>query len=132
MSENDALPSRELIWIGASKKDLLGFPKGVLRLMGFALRAAQDGGKHEDAKPLQGFHGATVLEVPVRFEGDAYRMVYTVTFETAVYVLHAFEKKSKHGVKTPKEEIELVRHRLQAARELEALRLEVRRQEQGT
>ena len=100
--------------------------------MGFALRAAQAGGKHEEAKPLHGFHGATVLEVPVRFDGDAYRTVYTVTFASAVYVLHAFTKKSKHGVTTPKEAIALVRQRLLAAQRLEALRREQRGQEQGT
>lgn len=77
----------------------------------------QAGGKHVDAKPLKGFGGAGVLEVVEDHEGGTFRTVYTVRFARAVYVLHAFQKKSKKGVKTPAAELELIRSRLKAAEE---------------
>lgn len=83
--------------------------------MGFALHAAQTGGKHLDAKPLKGFKGAGVLEVVEQHDGNAYRAVYTVRFAHSVYVLHAFQKKSKKGIATPKSEIDLVKERLRRA-----------------
>jgi phage-related protein len=85
--------------------------------MGFALYLAQMGGKHPDAKPLRGFGGAGVLEVVDDFAGDTYRAVYTVRLSTAVYVLHAFQKKSKRGIATPKQDMELIRARLRRAQE---------------
>lgn len=90
--------------------------------MGFALFRAQDGDKHPDAKPLQGFGGAGVLEVIADFSGDTYRTVYTLSLPDAVYVLHSFQKKSKHGVATPKREMELIRQRLREAKEIAAER----------
>jgi phage-related protein len=69
------------------------------------------------AKPLKGFGGAGVLEILDDFDGDTYRAVYTVRFTGAVYVLHAFQKKSKHGIATPKAELNLIRQRLRQARE---------------
>lgn len=83
--------------------------------MGYALYLAQLGDKHDHAKPLKGFGGAGVLEVVEDHDGKAYRAVYTVRFATVVYVLHAFQKKSKKGVATPKSEIELIKKRLEAA-----------------
>jgi phage-related protein len=106
-----------LFWVGSSKKDLKGFPLAVRRTMGFALFQAQAGGKHVDAKPLKGFGGAGVLEVVEDHQGSTFRSVYTVKFAGAVYVLHAFQKKSKKGVKTPKAELDLIRRRLKAAEE---------------
>ena len=86
--------------------------------MGYALYLAQCGDKHLDAKPLRGFGGgAGVLEVVADHDGDTYRAVYTVRFADAVYVLHAFQKKSKRGIATPKREIERIRQRLQQAQE---------------
>jgi phage-related protein len=85
--------------------------------MGVALDVAQQGEKHESAKPLQGFGGAGVLEVIDDFDGDTYRAVYTVKLKGVVYVLHAFQKKSKKGISTPKEEIDLVKKRFKAAEE---------------
>jgi len=76
---------------------------------------AQLGEKAETAKPLKGFGGAGVLEVVEDFDGSTYRAVYTVRFSTAVYVLHAFQKKSKKGIATPKKEIDLVKARLKLA-----------------
>ncbi len=83
--------------------------------MGFALDLAQRGGKHCDAKPLRGFGGAGVLEIVDDFDGDTYRAIYTVKFRGAVYVLHAFQKKAKRGIATPRHEIELIQVRLRAA-----------------
>lgn len=85
--------------------------------MGFALFQAQVGGKHVDAKPLKGFGGAGVLEVVADWEGDTFRAMYTVKFAGAVYVLHAFQKKSKKGIRTPKAALELIRKRLKAVEE---------------
>ncbi len=108
---------KPLFWVGSSRKDLKGFPLEVRRAVGFALFRAQAGGKHIGAKPLKGFGGAGVLEVVEDYEGSAFRAVYTVKFAGAVYVLHAFQKKSKRGVKTPKAELDLIRERLKAAEE---------------
>jgi phage-related protein len=84
--------------------------------MGFALWVAQQGGRPAQAKPLKGVvSGAAVLELAERHHGDAYRVVYTVQFDTAVYVLHAFQKKSHRGRKTPRHDIELIRARLKLA-----------------
>lgn len=85
--------------------------------MGFALRQAQFGGKHRDAKVLKGFGGAGVLEIVDDHDGDTYRAVYTVKFAGAVYVLHAFQKKSKKGIKTPPTDMNVIRQRLKAAEE---------------
>ncbi|MEN6358314.1 MAG: type II toxin-antitoxin system RelE/ParE family toxin [Armatimonadota bacterium] len=108
---------RPLFWIGSSLDDLRSFPEDVRRVIGFALRRAQDGGKHVDAKPLKGFGGAGVLEIVEDDDGNTYRAVYTVKFAGVVYVLHAFQKKSKKGITTPKHEIDLVRSRLKRAEE---------------
>jgi phage-related protein len=83
--------------------------------MGFAFYRAQIGGMSESAKPLKGFGGAGVLEIVEDHHGDTYRAVYTVKFERAVYVLHAFQKKSRKGIKTPQEDMDLVRRRLRIA-----------------
>jgi phage-related protein len=116
------LPSAQkpVEWIGSSRKDLREFPEDVQDLMGYALFLAQAGGKHEDAKPLKGstaFRGAGVLEVVDDYDGDTYRAVYTVRFAGVVYVLHAFQKKSKTGIETPQHEIDKVKRRLKAAEE---------------
>ena len=105
---------RPLQWTGSSRTDLKRFPGPVQDRIGFALYQAQAGLRHRDAKPLKGF-GSGVLEVVARHDGDAYRAVYAVRLETAVYVLHAFQKKAKRGIATPRRELELVRRRLRAA-----------------
>ena len=91
------------------------FPKGVRQTFGQALFDAQTGGKHPDAKPLKGFHGAGVLEVVEDDDGNTYRAVYTVKFAGVVYVLHAFQKKSKRGAKTPVPEVDKIKARLKEA-----------------
>jgi len=110
-------PPKPLFWVGSSRRDLRRFDVEVRRSTGFALWQAQNGGKSIDAKSLRGFGGAGVLEIIQDHDGNTYRAVYTVKFAGAVYVLHAFQKKSKRGSKTPPAEMELIRKRLQMARE---------------
>lgn len=93
----------------------MDLPEAVRDTFGYALHLAQEGKKHDQAKPLKGFGGAGVLEVVEDFKGDTYRAVYTVKFGNAVYVLHCFQKKSTHGIETPKPDMDLIRERLKAA-----------------
>jgi phage-related protein len=113
---------RDLVWVSSSLEDLKGFPEPVRRVMGFALFQAQSGGKHEQAKPLKGFGGAGVIEIVEDFDGNAFRAVYAVRFADAVYVLHAFQKRSKRGIETPRREMEVVRSRLRLARDMDRAR----------
>jgi phage-related protein len=106
-----------VVWIGSSRKDLRAFPEPVKDLVGYALYVAQQGGKHPDAKPLRGFGGASVLEVVENHSGNTYRAVYTVRLPGRIYALHAFQKKAKSGIKTPKSEMDLIRERLKRAEE---------------
>jgi phage-related protein len=106
---------KPLRWVGSSLHDLRQFPEDVKDTMGYALHLAQTGAKHPRAKPLKGFGGAGVLEVVEDHAGDTYRAVYTVRFTLAVYVLHAFQKKSKSGIRTPRKELDLVRDRMKRA-----------------
>jgi phage-related protein len=108
---------KALGWIGSAKADLLSFPHDVVREVGHALYVAQRGGKHDNAKPLKGFGGASVLEVVEDYGGDTYRAVYTVRFAEIVYVLHAFQKKSKKSTATPPHEIDKIKSRLKRAEE---------------
>jgi len=108
-------PLRRLIWVGGCKKDLLTLPDAVQDVFGYALYLAQVGRRHDQAKALKGFGSAGVLEVVEDWRGDAYRAVYTVKFEDAVYVLHCFQKKSVKGVATSKLDMGKVRSRLKAA-----------------
>jgi phage-related protein len=106
---------KPVIWIGSSRRDLREMPQQVRRDIGQALYAAQQGVTDPAAKPLKGFGGARVMEIVERYRTDAYRAVYTAHFDNAVYVLHVFQKKSKSGIATPKQEIELIRRRLAEA-----------------
>jgi phage-related protein len=108
---------KPLRWVGSSKEDVSEFPAEVRRRVGGALWEAQTGRKAPYAKPVKGFGGAGVLEIVDDFDGDTFRAVYTVHFAKAVYVLHAFQKKSKRGIATPKAELDLIEQRLQRARE---------------
>ena len=107
---------RPLIWLGSSRKDLKALPGEVQDGMGFALYQAQCGLKPQDAKPLVGL-GFGVFEIASRFDKDAFRAVYTVHYPQVVYVLHAFQKKSKSGIATPKSDLRKVRERRRAAEE---------------
>lgn len=106
---------KPVIWIGSSLRDLRAMPEQVRRDIGQALYAAQQGDTDPAAKPLKGFGGARVMEIVERDASGAYRAVYTVAFTEAVYVLHVFQKKSKRGIATPKQDIDLIRRRLAEA-----------------
>ena len=109
---------RPVIWVGSSRRDLRGFPREVRREFGQALYTAQQGETDPSAKPLKGFGGGSVLEIVVDEEGGTWRAVYTVRYREAIYVLHAFQKKSKRGIATPKKDIDLIRRRLAEAERL--------------
>jgi phage-related protein len=109
-------------WVASSRKDMKAMPEDVQDAFGFALYLAQLGDKHPGAKPLKGFTGAGVLEVVEDYCSDTYRAVYTVRFADVVYVLHVFQKKSKQGIATPKEEMEKVKGRLKTAEEMHRMK----------
>jgi phage-related protein len=106
---------KPLFWVGSSKEDLLAFPEAVIDEIGTGLSVVQFGGKHPKAKPWKG-QGPGVFEIVEDHRGDTYRTVYTVRFENAAYVLHAFQKKSTSGIKTSKRDVELIGRRLKEAR----------------
>src|SRR5450631_4485435 len=102
---------KPLFWVASSLNDLLAFPEKVQKKIGVALSVAQFGGKHPSAKPWKGT-GSVVFEIVEDYRSDAYRAIYTVRFADAVYVLHAFQKKSNKGIATPRAEIDLIEKRL--------------------
>jgi len=106
---------RPLYWMGSAKRDLLAFPEAVKDSLGTALSVAQFGGKHPAAKPWRG-EGPGVLEIVEDYAGNTFRAVYTIRFAEALYVLHAFQKKSPKGIKTARREVELVSERSKQAR----------------
>ena len=107
---------KTLHWVASAKKDYHAFPDEVQADMGYAVGLAQLGAKHPNAKPWTG-EGAGVLEVVEVHRGDTYSAIYTVRFAGVVYVLHAFQKKSKSGIKTPREDVKLVSERLKRAQQ---------------
>ena len=111
---------KPLYFIAGSYKDLMALPAPVRRFFGYALDIAQCGGKHDAAKVLHGFGSAGVRELVEDDEGGTYRAVYTVQFAHAVFVLHCFQKKSKRGIATPKEDMDIIRARLKVAEALAA------------
>lgn len=106
---------KPLEWIASSHKDLMALPSDVRRRFGYALSLAQIGDQDDAAKVLKGFGGAGVLEVVEDDAGGTYRVVYTVKFAEAVFVLHCFQKKSKSGIATPKADMDIIRARLKVA-----------------
>ena len=108
---------KDLIWMGDSRFMVQSFPKDVKRDVGFSLNYAQLGHKAENAKPFKGLPG--VFEISVPFMKDTYRAVYALKIGNRIYVLHAFQKKSKSGIKTPQREVDLIRARFKDAKRLE-------------
>ncbi len=106
---------KPLLWMGSSLADLCSFPRDVRKEAGYSIHLAQLGDKALNAVPMVGFGSAKVLEVVINSDGDTFRAVYTVKFAKAVYVLHAFQKKSKKGISTPKPDIDLIHRRLMNA-----------------
>ena len=124
MARPHAEGEKELFWVGSSHQELLAFPERVKDRIGTALGAAQFGGKHPAAKPWKG-EGPGVMEIVDDHAGDTYRAVYTVRFTRAVYVLHAFQKKSPRGIRTARADVELIHRRLQRAKEHYAANFEI-------
>ncbi len=116
MARPAAKGEKPLDWVGSSKKSFLAFPEPVKGEMGNALGLAQLGGKHPSAKPWKG-QGSRVFEIVEDYEGDTYRAVYTVRFKEMVYMLHAFQKKSREGIKTTQIDVALVSRRLRVAQQ---------------
>lgn len=109
---------KPLLWVSSSKKDLKEMPKDVITDFGYGLYQVQIGKYPDIAKTLSGFGGASVIELVQDHKGDTFRAVYTIKFADAIIVLHAFQKKSKRGIDTPKQDIELIRSRLKLAEEI--------------
>ncbi len=103
------------LFVGPSRRELKSFPDEVRGRIGHALHQAQSGDEPDSSKSLRGFGGRSVLEIVADFDGNTFRAVYTVRFNDAIYVLHAFQKKSKRGITTPKQTIELIKSRLRDA-----------------
>ena len=108
---------RCLVWMGNSKRNIQAFPEGAQKIIGDELQLIQFGGMPKDAKPFKGL-GSGVFEIALRFVGDAYRIAVAVRLGENIYVLHAFQKKSKKGTSTPKHDIDLIRQRYAEAKEL--------------
>jgi phage-related protein len=107
---------RALVWLGDSKRNLQGFPKGAQKLLGDELQLIQFGGTPKDAKPFKGV-GSGVIELALRYASDAYRVVTAVQLGARIYV-HSFQKKSKRGIETPKRDVDLIKERYAEAQEL--------------
>lgn len=109
--------TRPISWVKAALKDFLEFPDGAQSVCLTALTIAAEGGKADLAKPLQGL-GSGIFEIALAFKGDAFRVVYAVQLSNEIWVVHAFQKKSTEGIKTPLREIELIRNRLKSLKEM--------------
>jgi phage-related protein len=105
---------RPLVWMGDSRKNIREFPQEVQKAVGYALQLVQAGETPLSAKPFKGV-GSGVYEIVKRYDTDTYRAVYAVKIGEKVYVLHAFEKKSKQGIKTPQADVDLIKQRYKDA-----------------
>ena len=110
---------RQLKFVSSSKRNLSTFPELVKQDIGHDRFVAQQGGRAPSVKTLKGYGGGGVVEIVEDFDGDTYRCVYTTKLERAVYVLHAFQKKSKHGIATPQHDIDLIKQRLKDAADID-------------
>jgi len=109
---------RQLLWVASAKRDLLEMPSDVVDDFGFGLYQAQIGEYPDIGKTLSGFGSANVIELVQDHKGDTFRAIYTVRFSEVIVVLHAFQKKSKKGSATPKQDMDLIHSRLKVAEEL--------------
>lgn len=109
--------TRPILWVKAARRDFESFPEGAKITLGRALTIIAGGGHPDLAKPMAGL-GSGVLELALRYRGEAYRLVYALQIGQDVWVLHAFQKKSKSGIATPKPDIDLVRERLKRLKEM--------------
>lgn len=109
--------TRPVSWISAARKAFGGFPDGAQSICLSALTMAAEGGKADIAKPMKGF-GSGVFEIALPYRGNAFRVVYAVQVGADLWVVHAFQKKSTHGIKTPKHEIDLIKDRIKRLKEI--------------
>jgi len=109
--------TRPVSWIRAALKEFETFPEGARSICLAALTIAAEGGKADIAKPMHGL-GSGVFEIALPFRGDAFRMIYAVQLAEEIWVIHAFQKKSTQGIKTPKREIDVIRDRLKRLKEM--------------
>jgi phage-related protein len=117
ISRSEAPKTRPISWIKSALRDFEAFPVGARTARFTALTLAADGGKADIAKPLKGL-GSGVFEIALPFRGDAFRVVYAVQIAEVIWILHAFQKKSVHGARTPKPDIDLIRERLKRVKEI--------------
>jgi len=115
--ESMTRPTWPISWISAARKEFASFPQSAQAICLAALTIAAEGGMADIAKPLKGL-GSGVFELALKFRGDAFRIVYAVQIDDALWVVHAFKKKSTHGIKTPKHVIELAKERLKRLKEI--------------
>lgn len=108
---------RPLVWLGDSLRNVRDFPEGAQKLLGDEIQLMQFGGMPKDAKPFKGV-GSGVVEIALRYSSDAFRAVLATHLGSRIYVLHAFQKKSKKGIETPKRDVDLIRKRYTEAQEL--------------
>ena len=108
--------TRPISWIKAARKDFDEFPEDVKSDMFDALTIAAEGGKSDKAKPFTGVDGG-VFEIALKYRGDAFRTLYAIKIDTDIWVIHAFQKKSKSGIKTPQMEVDIIRERLKRLKE---------------
>lgn len=117
MAEREPSGSRSVVWLGDSKKNIQGFPVGAQKEIGYELQLIQFGGMPKNAKPFKGI-ASGVFEIALAFETNAYRTVMAVQLSKKIYILHAFQKKAKSGIKTPQMVIDLIKRRYKEAKEL--------------
>lgn len=114
MTEPDLRP---IIWMGDAKKNLMAFPPEVIQKIGYKLQLMQSGAIPTDTKPFKGV-GSGVFEIALKHDKEAYRCVQALQLGDVIYVLHAFQKKSKAGIATPPRDVQLIKKRYQDAKEL--------------
>ena len=117
MAESEPSVQRPVVWLGDSRRNIQAFPLGARKSVGDELQLVQFGGMPKDAKPFHGV-GSGVFEIALAYETNAYRTVFAVQLGAKIYVLHAFQKKSKSGIKTPQKDIDLIKRRYKEAKEL--------------
>ncbi len=115
--EQEAPVMRPVVWLGNSRRKIQAFPPDAQRIIGGELQLMQYGGMPKDAKPFKGI-GSGVIEIAIRHDGEAYRTVVALQFGGNIYVLHAYQKKSKKGIATPKQDVDLIKQRYKEAKEL--------------
>ena len=115
--EPEAPVMRPVVWLGNSRRNIQAFPPDARRIIGGELQLMQYGGMPKDAKPFKGI-GSGVIEIAIRHDGKAYRTVVALQLGRNIYVLHAYQKKSKKGIATPKQDVDLIKQRYKEAKEL--------------